>query len=198
MGKARLIFCFTNSKPCYSSILPAQSIFFTNDLLKHINNCRLVVNLLTTILNINLITMMKKIILSVCVSIFAFTGFTYAQTSSTPASQPAKTVVKSAYDNVVKFKQEDLNFGATKVNKPVTVDYFFTNISQKPLLVENASASCGCTQPKWTMEPVLPGQQGKITVTFNAPAVGMQNKTIWVRFKGFNEDVVLHLLGKVE
>ncbi len=198
MGKAGLIFSFTKLKPYQGGTLPAQSDFFTNDLLKHINNTRLVVNLLITILNINLTTMMKKIILSVCVSIFAFTGFTYAQTSSKPAAQPVKTVAKSAYENVVKFKEEDLNFGATKVNKPVTVDYLFTNISQKPLLVENASASCGCTQPKWTMEPVLPGQQGKITVTFNAPAVGMQNKTIWVRFKGFNEDVVLHLLGKVE
>lgn len=140
--------------------------------------------------------MFKKIILSVCVAVFAFTGFAYAQGAGKPASQTEKS--KSPFENVVKFKQEDINFGTTKVNKPVTVDFSFTNVSQAPLLVENASASCGCTQPKWTMEPVLPGKEGKITVTFNAPAVGMQNKTIWVRFKGFNQDVVLHLLGKVE
>lgn len=131
---------------------------------------------------------MKKFILSLFASVLVTTAI-FAQTSA-PSTNPV--------DAKVKFKQESIDFGKTKLNKPVSVDYEFTNTSKEPVLVETARASCGCTTPTWTKEPILPGKKGKITAGYSANSVGQQNKTIWVKLKGVDQDKELHLTGTVE
>ena len=64
----------------------------------------------------------------------------------------------------------------------VTHVFEFTNTGDKPLVIVDAKASCGCTQPKYPMEPVKPGQKGSIKVTFLPKSQsGEFNKTIKVR-----------------
>ncbi|ASZ11329.1 DUF1573 domain-containing protein [Chitinophaga pendula] len=101
-------------------------------------------------------------------------------------------------DVKVKFKKESIDFGKTNLNKPVTVNFEFTNTSKEPVLIEAARASCGCTTPDWTKQPILPGKTGKVTATYSANGLGQQNKTIWVKFKGVDQDKELHLTGTVE
>ena len=50
---------------------------------------------------------------------------------------------------------------------PATTVFNFTNTGQKPLIIKHASASCGCTKPEYTKEPVGPGKSGFIKVTYN-------------------------------
>ncbi|WP_246485208.1 DUF1573 domain-containing protein [Chitinophaga qingshengii] len=127
---------------------------------------------------------MKKFILSLFASLLITTAL-WAQSQPNPA------------DTKVKFAKETVDFGKTALNKPVTVDFEFTNISKEPVLIEAARASCGCTTPKWTQEPILPGKKGKITANYSANGLGQQNKTIWVKFKGVESDKELHLTGTV-
>ncbi|MBS0026593.1 DUF1573 domain-containing protein [Chitinophaga sp. 22321] len=129
---------------------------------------------------------MKKFILSLFASMLLTTAL-WAQTTTT--QNPA--------DTKVKFVKETVDFGKTELNKPVTADFEFTNISKEPILIEAARASCGCTTPKWTQEPILPGKKGKVTATYSANGVGQQNKTIWVKFRGVDQDKELHLTGTV-
>jgi hypothetical protein len=131
---------------------------------------------------------MKKLLLSLFASVLVSTAL-FAQAPA-PSTNPV--------DAKVKFKQESIDFGKTKLNKPVSVDYDFTNTSKEPVLVETARASCGCTTPTWTKEPILPGKKGKITAGYSANSVGQQNKTIWVKLKGVDQDKELHLTGTVE
>ena len=131
---------------------------------------------------------MKKFILSLFASVLVTTAI-FAQA-------PAQS--GNPVDGKVKFKQETIDFGKTKLNKPVAVDFEFTNTSKEPVLVETARASCGCTTPTWTKEPILPGKKGKITAGYSANSVGQQNKTIWVKLKGVDQDKELHLTGTVE
>ena len=49
----------------------------------------------------------------------------------------------------------------------VTYDFVFTNVGKAPLIIHSASASCGCTVPEYTLEPIMPGCHGKISVTYN-------------------------------
>jgi len=49
----------------------------------------------------------------------------------------------------------------------VSVEFEFTNTGKVPLILQNVQTSCGCTSPEWTKEPVVPGQYGRIKVTFN-------------------------------
>lgn len=127
---------------------------------------------------------MKKFILSLFASMLLTTAL-WAQSQPNPA------------DTKVKFSKETVDFGKTELNKPVTVDFEFTNISKEPVLIEAARASCGCTTPKWTQEPILPGKKGKITANYSANGLGQQNKTIWVKFRGVDQDKELHLTGTV-
>ena len=55
---------------------------------------------------------------------------------------------------------------------PATVTYQFTNTGDKPLVISNVTTSCGCAKAQWTEEPVPAGGKGKITVVFDAEAIG--------------------------
>jgi hypothetical protein len=60
------------------------------------------------------------------------------------------------------------------------------------------NASCGCTTPNYTKEPILPGKSGEITATYNAMNPGDFNKQVTVITNMSEEQVVLRLKGKVE
>ncbi|MFY0253726.1 DUF1573 domain-containing protein [Chitinophaga sp. 30R24] len=132
---------------------------------------------------------MKKFILSLFASMLLTTALWAQSTTENTNQNPA--------DAKVKFAKETIDFGKTELNKPVSVDFEFTNISKEPILIEAARASCGCTTPKWTQEPILPGKKGKVTANYSANGLGQQNKTIWVKFRGVDQDKELHLTGVV-
>jgi hypothetical protein len=143
---------------------------------------------------------MKKLLFCLAAGIFICSGTAFAQTSvktqpqETNAKKPAK---KSPFDGIVKFKKETVDFGTTKLNDPVTVEFKFTNVSDKPLIIKSAQPSCGCTTPDWTKKPVLPGKQGMVKATYNASALGQTNKTVFVNFQGIPQTLQLHLTGEV-
>src|SRR5690606_6253683 len=57
-------------------------------------------------------------------------------------------MAQSKSDDVVKFNTEKHDFGKIKQNVPVTYYFEIKNTSDKPIVIENASASCGCTVPE--------------------------------------------------
>lgn len=63
----------------------------------------------------------------------------------------------------------------------VTCEFKFTNTGDKPLLVLDIRTSCGCTTPSYTKEPILPGKQGTIKVSYSTTGrVGSFDKKITV------------------
>ncbi len=48
-----------------------------------------------------------------------------------------------------------------------SVKFVFKNIGDAPLVVTRVQASCGCTTPSWTREPIMPGDSGHISVSYN-------------------------------
>jgi len=57
----------------------------------------------------------------------------------------------------------------------------FTNTGNAPLVISRVQASCGCTRPEWTTEPVEPGKSGVIIVSYNPKGrLGPINKTATV------------------
>lgn len=66
------------------------------------------------------------------------------------------------------------------------------------LIVSDAKATCGCTIPKWTKDPVAPGKSGEITITFNsAGKMGKQNKVILLFSNAFNQEEKIYLSTNV-
>lgn len=73
------------------------------------------------------------------------------------------------------------DFGKVAEGEMVEYSYRFKNIGNKPLVVTNVSASCGCTVPEKPEEPVKPGEIGFIKVKFNSEnRPGEAHKTVTV------------------
>lgn len=99
----------------------------------------------------------------------------------------------------ITFEKVQHNFGTFKEELGIqTISFNFKNEGNVPLILNNVQASCGCTTPEWTREPVAPGAKGLIKVSYdprNRP--GVFNKTIRVTSNADNSDVVLTILGEV-
>jgi len=97
----------------------------------------------------------------------------------------------------IKFAEGSYKFGKIEQNKAVTHIFTYTNNGAKPLVVEFASAECGCTTPEYDKAPLLKGKSSTIKVTYNAAAMGAFSKRVTVKFAGINDPVVLTIEGEV-
>ena len=101
-----------------------------------------------------------------------------------------------------KFKEETHDFGTIKEGPVATTVFEFTNVGNEPLIIQSASASCGCTTPEWPKEPVLPGKKGKITVSYNTQGrVAPFTKDVYIvsnaKMPEGKERYELHIKGTV-
>lgn len=94
-------------------------------------------------------------------------------------------IAYAADDKDITFAEKSYDFGTVKADAPtVEHEYIFTNNADVPLTIMSASATCGCTRAKYTSEPVKPGEQGKIIVTFMPKGQrGFISKNVKVRYK---------------
>ena len=123
---------------------------------------------------------MKKILLIASAFIVGFTA---------SAQQKA--------DDVVKVKTDKFDFGKIKQSVPVTTYFEFTNTSDKPIVIESATATCGCTTPEYAKEPIAPNATTKIKVGYNAGASGVFTKPVTVKFAGVQEPKIVTITGEV-
>lgn len=82
-----------------------------------------------------------------------------------------------------KFDKTIINFGTFPEGKKMTAQFVFTNVGTLPLVINQAMTSCGCTVASYTKEPVEPGKQGQVTVTYDGRGKipGHFRKTITIR-----------------
>jgi hypothetical protein len=99
----------------------------------------------------------------------------------------------------INFEKTAHDFGKIEEAKgAVSIEFKFTNTGGSPIIISNVKASCGCTTPDWTKDPVLPGKSGFVKATYdpkNRP--GPFNKTITVTSNAENATVVLSIKGDV-
>jgi hypothetical protein len=69
---------------------------------------------------------------------------------------------------VISFSNKIWDFGTIIDGEVVEHTFRFTNTGTKDLVISSASASCGCTIPEWSKEPIAPGEKGEIKVLFNS------------------------------
>lgn len=93
----------------------------------------------------------------------------------------SKAIEQALKDTTVQVIDTVYNFGKVTDGELVEYSYRFKNSGNKPLVVSNASASCGCTVPEKPEKPILPGEMGFIKIVFNSKGrVGPATKTITV------------------
>jgi hypothetical protein len=85
--------------------------------------------------------------------------------------------VKKMPKTTIEVAQTKFDFGKITDGDKVSHTYVVKNIGDKPLVISNVQTSCGCTAPFFPKEPILPGQEGNITLEFNsAGKSGLVNK----------------------
>lgn len=127
---------------------------------------------------------MKKIIFSLFALILS-TGFIAAQE---PTKVPKAVFTKNVHD-----------FGKVAESaQTVSCEFTFKNMGTAPLIIQRVNTTCGCTSPEHTKEPVLPGKDGKIKVTYSTVGrVGVINKEITV-FSNVPDSIYkLKIIGEV-
>ena len=100
-------------------------------------------------------------------------------------------------DSVAAFKVTTHSFGKIKQHIPASTEFSFTNTGAKPLIIETATAECGCTTPDYPKTPVQKGKSGVIKVTYNAESPGKFTKRVTVKFANIKEPVILTIDGDV-
>lgn len=74
----------------------------------------------------------------------------------------------------------DQQLGKLTANKEAEITWNFKNTGDKPLVIENVSASCGCTIPEKPEKPLAPGETGFIKAKFNGSGMGVIVKQVHV------------------
>ena len=102
---------------------------------------------------------------------------------------------------VVEFNERIHDFGTIQeeVGK-VTATFTFDNQLLAPLTIKSVRASCGCTTPNWSREPIAPNRTGEVAVTYNTTGrPGSFTKSITVVLTNGSEDFteVLYIKGQV-
>ena len=96
------------------------------------------------------------------------------------------------------FEEEVVNFGTITQGEIVSTSFKFKNVGKSDLIISSAQGSCGCTIPEWPKEPIKPGENAKIAVTFNSTGKqGLQNKTITIVSNTIPNTKVIALKGEV-
>ncbi len=101
-------------------------------------------------------------------------------------------------NTVIKFDYIEYNYGTIVKGADGSCEFRFKNNGNEPLILTDVHSSCGCTIPSWTKEPVMPGKEGVIKVSYNTNRLGIIDKNITVTSNASNSPVVLHIKGLVQ
>lgn len=99
----------------------------------------------------------------------------------------------------LRFQEDIHDFGYVDQDAgPVTYSFQFVNVSNRPVKILTVQASCGCTTPNWSKDPVVPGANGFIEARFDPKGrPGYFNKSLTVTTDFDSNPVILQIKGQV-
>jgi hypothetical protein len=127
---------------------------------------------------------MKKIFTTLLFSGLCAFAFAQEGHSANDGHNHAPVATNPATDDVLKLKETEHDFAKIPQGKPVYHSFEIVNTGKTALKLDNVSASCGCTTPEWSKEPIAPGATAIIKVGYNAAAEGFFEKPITITYNG--------------
>ncbi len=131
---------------------------------------------------------MKKI--AIVISLFAAALAGKAQSVNPPA------VAQQRPADILLLKENSHNFGKLPQGRPAIYTFEIVNTGTVPLKLDNVQASCGCTTPEWSRDPIEPGATARIRVGYNAYAEGTFTKSVTIIYNT-NQTKTLTISGEV-
>ncbi|WP_347158619.1 DUF1573 domain-containing protein [Pontibacter chitinilyticus] len=100
---------------------------------------------------------------------------------------------------VLEYEYDMHDFGTVAEGTQATFVFRIRNNGDKPVVISNVQASCGCTTPDWTKTPLQPGKIGFIRTIYNSTGrPGPFNKSVTVTSNAATPTHVLYIKGTVE
>jgi len=94
--------------------------------------------------------------------------------------------------SVMAFDKPTQHLGFVHQGDTLNFQYQFTNTGNQPIIISDTKVECGCTVVDKPSEPILPGKQGIIKVTFHTnSAIDRQDRTVTVLSNASNSPTVL-------
>ncbi|MBT8296800.1 MAG: DUF1573 domain-containing protein [Maribacter sp.] len=127
---------------------------------------------------------MKRAVLSL--SLLAMMAFMSCKENASSKVKTDNVAVAAERDEsakqvpVMEFEKSEHDFGTIEQGTPQETIFAFTNTGNAPLVITNATSSCGCTVPNPPKEPIAPGEKGELVVKFNGSGQNQVTKTITV------------------
>ena len=126
---------------------------------------------------------MKKIFLFAMLTVL---GVTTSNAQTKKATKTTKTTTTTVAKSTVNgagmvFQSETIDYGTVAANSDGKREFVFTNNGNKPLIITNATGSCGCTVPTFPKEPIAPGATAVIGVKYDTSRAGQAfTKTVTI------------------
>ncbi|GAA4318699.1 DUF1573 domain-containing protein [Pontixanthobacter gangjinensis] len=128
--------------------------------------------------------MKKTILMFAAVGAMLFTGCKDNASDKVKAENVEASAERDAKETVypeITFEETEFDFGNIAKGTAVEHTFKFTNTGDAPLVITNASSSCGCTVPTYPKnETIAPGESGEMLVKFNGSGNGQVTKTVTV------------------
>jgi len=96
-----------------------------------------------------------------------------------------------------KFEKELINYGKVIQNSNGNRVFKFINIGKSPLIITDIKTSCDCAIPKKPTDPIMPGEKGQITVSYDTRKVGGFSKQITIFSNAKNSRKSIRIKGFV-
>ncbi|MER3497701.1 MAG: DUF1573 domain-containing protein [Chitinophagaceae bacterium] len=104
---------------------------------------------------------------------------------------------QNANPDVLQLRETEHDFGKIPQGKPVYYVFEIKNTGDTPLKLDNVQASCGCTTPEWSREPIPAGGTAQIKVGYNAAGEGHFQKPVTIFYNNSQSTKVLTITGTV-
>ncbi len=148
---------------------------------------------------------MKKVFIAIlCLTISAAAANAQDKKVPAPAPTPAPAAAPQAPAvdpdaGEFKFKEETHDFGEVPEGPLAEYDFEFKNTGKKPIVIQDAHGSCGCTVPTWPHEPILPKAKAVIHVAYTTNGrQGPIMKDVTINSNAKQQPMVLHIRGTVK
>ncbi len=150
-------------------------------------------------------------ILFILFLIFFTAGFIACNQTSDSSSKNENNMSKENTSNLpheslgtdempkIYFKENEHDFGELVAGEKITYGFKFSNTGGADLIIKNVIASCGCTATEFPKDPVKPGEEGVIKITFDSRGqTGYQKKTITIETNTLPDKVFVRIKASVK
>lgn len=99
----------------------------------------------------------------------------------------------------IEFAVMEHDFGKIIQGEQVSFTYRFKNTGNAPLIISAVEKTCGCTDTRFPKEPVKPGEEGSISITYDSKGhKGFQNKRVIVKANTNPSETILKFKAQVQ